>query len=370
MAKKILYCASTASHILNFHLPYLRAFHETGYEVWVAAERRAPVPYADHVVALPMRKKLLSFGNLKAVLEARSLIREQGFDMVSTHTELASAAVRAAILLLRKRPKVVCTMHGYLFRESDGLKKWVYLIPEKLCARVTDVLMVMNHEDYEIARRHRLYRDRLCRIDGMGIDLSKFHPAAPEERASSRAELEIGEDDFVYVYAAEFSRRKNQAFLIRAFAGFCRQNPRMKLLLAGDGALLGECKALARGLHADGQILFPGYVENMRGLYAACDVCVSSSRIEGLPFNVMEAMACGLPVVASDIKGHRELTQEGKSGLLFRSAAELESRMKELQRDGDLRKSLREAGISQVKRFALPVVFPEVMERYRRVLQK
>lgn len=366
--RKILYCASTVSHILNFHLPYLKSFHEQGFEIWVAADTQVSVPYADHVVALPIHKKFLSFGNLKAILEIRSLIRQQKFDVVSTHTELVSAIVRAGILLLRKRPRVVCTVHGYLFHETDGLKKWIYLLPEKLCAHVTDILMVMNHEDYEIARRHRLYRDRLYYIDGMGIDLTKFGPATLEERAFARKKLNIGEDDFVSVYAAEFSRRKDQAFLIRTFAGICRKDSRMKLLLAGNGSLLEECRALVKELDVADRIFFLGQVADIRQLYAACDVCVSVSRIEGLPFNVMEAMACGLPVVASDIKGHRELLEEGKFGLLFRDPAELSRSLERLLQDPELRGSLRDAGLGRVGKFALPSVFPEIMEWYDQVL--
>lgn len=366
--RKILYCASTVSHILNFHLPYLQSFHEQGFEIWVAADTQASVPYADRVIALPIQKKFLSFGNLKAILKVRRLIRQQKFDVVSTHTELGSAIVRAGILLIRNRPRVVCTVHGYLFHEVDGLNKWIYLLPEKLCARVTDILIVMNHEDYEIARKHRLYKDKLYYIDGMGIDLTKFWPATPEERTSARKDLDIGEDDFVFVYAAEFSNRKNQAFLIRSFAGISQESPHVKLLLAGTGALLEECKALVHTLGWEDHIYFPGYVKDMRQLYAASDACVSVSRIEGLPFNLMEAMACGLPVVASDIKGHRELTRNGESGLLFRNAAELEDRMKRVWQENELRKTLREKGLQQVKKFALSTVFPDVMERYREVL--
>ena len=89
----------------------------------------------------------------------------------------------------------------------------------------------------------------------------------------------------------------------------------MKLLLAGTGALEEECKALVKSLHMETQIQFLGYVDRMGELYPLCDVSVTSSRIEGLPFNVMESMACGLPVVASDIKGHRELVLPGKTGI-------------------------------------------------------
>lgn len=317
--KKILFAASTISHIRNFHLPYLQEFHNRGYEVWVAANSSESVPYADHVVALPLAKSLLSFQNIKAIFLARRLLKEQKFDIISTHTTLASAVVRAAILMVHKKPKVFCTIHGYLFHENDGLKKWIYLLPEKICARVTNVLMVMNHEDYDIAERHQLYKEKLAYINGMGIDLEKFKPATQEERSSIRKRMGTPEDDFLFVYAAEFSKRKNQAFLIRSFAEVCQEYPKLKLLLAGKGALLEECKELVRQLHKEDQICFLGYVSDMRELYVACDVCVSTSLIEGLPFNILEAMACGLPVIASDIKGHRELMKEGKTGLLYKN---------------------------------------------------
>lgn len=360
MTGKILYCASTVSHLLNFHLPYLRAFHEMGYEVWAAADKEEPVPYADHVVALPLRKKITSAENILGVFAVRKLIKEQKFDLVSTHTMLASAVVRAAILLLRKKPKVVCTVHGYLFHEDDGLRKWIYLLPEKLCARVTNVLMVMNREDYGIAKRHKLYRDRLVSIDGMGIDLTKFCPVTPDERFSAREKLGIEKENFVFVYAAEFSKRKNQAFLIRAFAEISRENPEMKLLLAGTGALLEECRVLAGSLGAEDHIRFPGYVKDMRELYAACDACVSVSRIEGLPFNLMEAMACGLPVVASDIKGHRELAgkgvtlfPQGDSDALGRGMLAVFSHPEDFREKPDL------------SRFGIETVLPQILGVYR-----
>ncbi len=367
MAGKILYCASTVSHLMNFHLPYLRAFHEMGFEIWAAADRETPVPYADHVVALPLRKKITSPENIRAIFAARKLLKEQKFDLVSTHTMLASVIVRAAALLLLKRPKIFCTVHGYLFHETDGLSKWVYLLPEKLCARVTDVLMVMNREDYEIAQRHKLYRNQLISIAGMGIDLTKFQPITEEERSSAREELGLGNDAVVFVYAAEFSRRKNQALLIRSFAEISRGRTDLTLLLAGTGALLEECKALAHSLGAEDRIRFPGYVTNMRQLYSACDACVSTSRIEGLPFNIMEAMACGLPIIASDIKGHRELL-EGETGLLFHDGEELKAQLQRLAQDASLRASLRSRGLRAVERYGLSEVFPTVMKCYEPLL--
>lgn len=320
--RKILYCASTLSHIRNFHLPYLKAFHDQGYEVWVAANEEDSIPYADHVVALPFAKSLISLQNIKAIFLAKKILKEQHFEFISTHTALASAVVRAAVLLLRKRPKVFCTVHGYLFNENDGIKKWIYLLPEKICAHVTDVLMVMNQEDYEIAQKHHLYKKHLHFIHGIGFESSQFQPVSLEKKLQGRKKLGFHDRDFLLVYAAEFSRRKNQEVLIRAFAKAVPEAPNAHLLLAGTGALLEQCINMVKELHMEDRIHFLGYVQNMEDLYPICDVAVSSSKTEGLPFNVMEAMACGLPVLISDIKGHRDLVENQKE-FLFHTEQEL-----------------------------------------------
>ena len=347
-------------------MPYLEEFHKQGYEVWVAANKSESIPFADHVVSLPFCKKLISFQNVKAILAAKKLIKKNDFEIVSTHTTLASAVVRAAIILLHKKPKVFCTVHGYLFNENDGIKKWIYLLPEKICASVTNVLMVMNHEDYDIAEKHKLYKDKLHYINGMGIDLSKFTPVSREERLELRKCHGYSDNDFLFVYAAEFSKRKNQSLLIHAFANTCGQMPKAKLLLAGDGALLEDCKSLVKKLNAEEKIQFLGYVENMQELYSICDVCVTTSRIEGLPFNVMEAMACGLPVIASDIKGHRELVENGKTGLLFESENQvaLEEKFVELYSDIKKQFDFEQTIAKDINKFEINIVFQQIIKIY------
>lgn len=365
--RKILYCASTLSHIRNFHLPYLKAFHNLGYEVWVLANEEGAIPYADHVVALPFAKSLLSLQNVKAIFLARTLLKEERFEFVSTHTALASAVVRAAISLLRNRPKVFCTVHGYLFNENDGLKKWVYLLPEKICAHVTDILMVMNQEDYEIAQKHKLSRNKPILTHGMGIDLEKFPLITLEKRESARSKFGFSPDDFLFIYAAEFSKRKNQIFLIRVFSEACREHPNMKLILAGNGALLKECKDLAEQLHVEKQIVFPGHVKPIQGLYATCDAGISSSQIEGLPFNIMEMMSCGLPVIASNIKGHRELIKEGETGWLYHSgdSAALREKIIYLYMHTQAAKEVGRRGRKLLKSYELEAVFEEIITYYK-----
>lgn len=261
---------------------------------------------------VPFHKKMFSPSNVRAIFQLRKLLAEERFTCISAHTTLAGAVVRAAVLLLPKkqRPKVFYVCHGYLFGENDGLKKWLYLLPEKLCAPVTDVLMVMNREDEAIAKRRRLSGGRLVFLHGMGLDTKKLPPVTLDEREQGRQELGFSPDDTLFVYAAEFSKRKNQAQLLRAFSQAAKKQPRIRLLLAGDGVCLEECKSLAKELQLGETVRFLGYVKEIGRLYRLCDAAVSSSRMEGLPFNIMEAMACDLPVVASRIKGHTDLLGE------------------------------------------------------------
>jgi glycosyltransferase EpsD len=321
---KILFCASTASHICNFHLPYIKALNDKNYEVWTASASDESIPYAKRSVAFPFRKNLLSFYNIIAVFKLRKFLKHQQFDKISTHTALASAIIRLAVLLLPKkeRPQIYYIAHGFLFSKKDELKKWIYLLPEKICAPVTNVLMVMNQEDLELAKRYRLYKEQLHFINGIGFDFDRFKPLSSEERENGRRAMGFTSTDFLFIYAAEFSKRKNQQLLIQAFAKVADQIPQAHLLLAGNGALLEHCKTLVKKLHMEKRIHFLGYVQQMQELYPLCDTAVSTSKVEGIPFNVLEAMSCGLPVLLSNIKGHQDLV-ENEAEFLFDTEQEL-----------------------------------------------
>ena len=368
MKKKVLFCASTASHILNFHLPYLKAFQEKGFEVWVAASNMREIPFTDHTVEIPLQKSMLSFSNIKAVFMARRLLKAQEFYIVSLHTALAAAVIRAAVLLLRNRPKVVNTVHGYLFGEAGGAKKWAYLLPEKLCARVTDATMVMNKEDLRLAEKYRLAGKKLFMIRGMGIKLGKYHSLPEKEKLRQKKEHGYTGTEVLAVYAAEFSSRKNQELLLRAFAQAAPACPRLRLILAGTGAKWETCRQLARELGLAEKVLFPGYIDRMEDWYPICDIAVSSSRSEGLPFNIMEAMACSLPVAASRVKGHVDLVEDGVNGLLFDSCEGLSACLKKLYQEEGMRKALGKAGHGKIRKYTLDEVFPEIMGIYGAVL--
>ena len=104
---------------------------------------------------MPFCKSITSPENVKNIFRLYHFFKQEKFTAINVHTTLAAAVVRAAVLLLpqKDRPKIFYTCHGYLFREKDGWRKWKYLLPEKICAYVTNVLLVMNQEDKRLAEK-------------------------------------------------------------------------------------------------------------------------------------------------------------------------------------------------------------------------
>ena len=364
---KVLFTASTYSHIAQFHLPYLRHFQERGWTVHAACGGTPePLAWADEVIHLPLKKSMGAPENFQAAALLRRRIAAEGYDFISTHTSLAAFFTRLAVKGLRRRPAVANMVHGYLYDEqTPALRRAVLEAAERLTAPQTDLLLTMTQWDYREAERHRLGRE-VVHIPGIGVDFSRLD-GEQENPQALRAAHGIPEDAFVLVYAAEFSKRKSQSVLIRAMA---RLPETAVLVLAGDGALRDECMALARELEVADRVVFPGRIQDMASWYALADASVSSSRSEGLPFNVMEAMYMGLPVAASRVKGHVDLLVEGETGLLF-PYGDWESCADQVERlmvSPELRQKLAETARASVEQYSLERVRPVVLAQYGTLL--
>lgn len=316
MSNKILFTASTYSHIHHFHRPYLKHFQEQGYEVHVACSGKPqdePMEI-NKVITLPFEKSMWSLSNFEAARLLRRRIQQENYALIVTHTSLAAFFTRLAVLGLKNRPVLINMVHGYLFDDdTPALKRRILLTAEQLTAPVTDLLLTMNEWDFDTALQYRLGK-QIKRIPGVGVDFSRIKQYTPATRRKLREKMGIPDDSFVLLYAAEFSQRKSQEVLIRAMK---KLPDNVLLILAGNGAQLDECRALAEELGLSDRISFPGYLENIGAWYPLADAAVSASRSEGLPFNIMESMYAGLPVVASMAKGHTDLIADGETGLLY-----------------------------------------------------
>lgn len=364
--KKLLMTASVWQHIRSFHLPYLREFRRLGWETHVGCRGiPADAPYIDRPIELPFEKRMSSRKNFGAARILRDKIASEGYDLIITHTSLAAFFTRLAVRGFDSiRTINVC--HGYLFDDNTAApRRGVLLGAERFAAPQTDLLLTMNAWDCRAARKYRLAK-KIELIPGMGVDFSKLDKAAAPDGAALRRRYGIAGGAFVLLCAAEFSERKSQRVLIEAMPLLPE---RAVLALCGDGALLAECRALADKLGVGARVLFPGRAADMAPWYRMADAAVSASRSEGLPFNVMEAMHAGVPVAASAVKGHTDLIEDGKTGLLYPygDAAACAAQLRILMGDETLRGNLRGNARSSVERYRLDTVLPEVMGRYLNV---
>lgn len=362
--KKLLMTASVYAHIRNFHLPYLREFQCLGWETHVGcAGIPDEAPYINQAIELPFRKKILSPSNFQAAHILRRLIRTEQYDLIITHTSLAAFFTRIACKGMKRRPKIVNVMHGYLFDDDTPFfKRQMLLNAERLTAPETDLLLVMNKWDYELAKKHHLGK-RIEKAPGMGVDFSKLDLSTREEGRQLRKELGISSSAFVMIYPAEFSERKSQHILIDVMTNLPEE---VVLLLPGNGDLLDDCKKKAKDCGLDRRVVFPGQISNMGVWYRAADLAVTASRSEGLPFNVMEAMYMGLPIVASAVKGHTDLIENGVTGFLYPygDAGQCATCIKQIIEDGELRDTLSRNAVDASSKYAQNIVLPDVMERY------
>ena len=364
--KKLLMTASTYSHIRNFHLPYLQEFQRLGWETHVGCpDIPADAPYIDRAIDLPFEKRMSAPANCRAAKLLREQIRAEQYDLVITHTSLAAFFTRLAMKGMKTRPRTVYVCHGYLFDDDTPVvKRGLLLSAEKLTASETDLLLTMNEWDFEEAKKYRLGK-QIEKIPGIGVDFSRLESATPEDGAALRVELGIPADAFVLIYPAEFSARKSQHVIIEAMA-MLPEN--VVLVLPGSGALLEDCKELAQKLKLGSRVLFPGFISDMAPWYCMANVAVTASRSEGLPFNVMEAMYCGLPGAASAVKGHTDLIADGVTGLLYPygDVKALAACVRRLMEDAALRASLTEKAAAAVAPYRLEQVFPVLLRWYER----
>lgn len=317
---KVLFVAAVESHILNFHLPFIREFVKKGYRVHVATRlgNRTGEFDGTGVVLHPVGFDRSPFSprTVVALWQLVALMREHRFDLVHVHTPVGAFLGRLAALLTGTGP-VLYTAHGFHFFQGAGaVNRLMYYQAEKTAARWTDGLITMNREDYGAARAFPVRRKgAVYRVNGVGLPVDKYS-CDGGRRAAARERLGFGEDEVVLLLAAEFIERKNHEQALLSLRAVLREKRGVHLLLAGDGQMEGALRARAESLGIKEQVRFLGFRKDLPDVLCASDVFVLTSKHEGLPRCIMEAMAAGKPVVATDVRGSRDLVRDGVNGFL------------------------------------------------------
>ena len=186
-------------------------------------------------------------------------------------------------------------------------------------------------------------------------------------RHEIREELGYTDKDFIIIYVAEFIERKNHTFLVENISSLREKNPDLKFIFVGKGQLVERIRSLTITQEIEKIIWFSGYRNDVEKLCGISDIYLSSSRQEGLPISVVEAMACGIPVVASNIRGHRDVVQHGRNGFLFElnSPDDMVRYILELYQNKELCKKIKENNVVDARKFSVSVAVEKMAQIYK-----
>ena len=359
--------------------PQLRAFGEAGYEV---IGMSAPGPYVAELEAsgishVPLRHATRAAApgrDLLALAELRRCFRQLKPDVVHTHNPkpgiYGRLAARAAGV-----PAVVNTVHGLYAQPQDPWRRRAVVYGlERLAATCSQAELVQNPEDVDTLVRIGIPRDKLTLL-GNGVDLDRFDPDRVDRSAVARARQEIGAGpgDVVCGAVGRLVWEKGYRELLAAAVAVRERFPRARFAVIGPGDP-GKTDALStsdiESARAAG-VVFLGLRRDVEVLYRAMDVYVLASYREGFPRSAMEAAAMGLPIVATDIRGCRQVVERGVTGLLVppRDPAALARALCELVADPGRRASMGAAARSRALReFDQRRVIDITLATYERLL--
>lgn len=278
--------------------------------------------------------------NFFAYKEIKKLINQNSFKLIHCHTPVAAMLVRLAAKKARKHgTKVIYTAHGFHFFKGAPIKNWILFYPiERWLARYTDVLITINKEDYNRAKKS-FKAGSVEYIPGVGIDTKKFSEVVVD-KLSKRKELSIPDTAFLVLSVGELNKNKNHETVIKAIAKL--NNPNIYYAICGQGVLESYLKNLIKQLALEKQVKLLGYRRDTAEISKVTDVFAFPSFREGLSVALMEAMALGLPVVCSKIRGNVDLIEDGKGGYLVQPSDDEEfiNALDKLVQDNALRENM------------------------------
>lgn len=355
-------------HILKFHVPYLEWFKKMGWETWVAAgndsgSANMEIPHCDHYVEIPFSRNPFSLDNIEAYKKIKHLIDSEEFDLIHSHTPIAGVLTRlAARNRDREKARSVYTAHGFHFYKGAPLKNWILWYPiEKIMASYTDLLFTINQEDYD--RADRKFACRVAYVPGVGFNGDKI--AEEVDKSAIRKRIGVPEDAYVIVNVGDLAPGKNQGVLIEALSLFGGD---VHLVICGEGPERQNLEALSKAASVSDRVHLLGFREDIGAMLSISDLFCFPSQREGLPVSVLEAMAAGLPVVASDIRGIvPDLIEDGENGIVLEEGApeEIGSAVNRIREDQEYRDMLTREARKRVSRFELSNVLVEMNEQYR-----
>ncbi|MBO5136228.1 MAG: glycosyltransferase family 4 protein [Clostridia bacterium] len=363
---KILY-VTTVGTTMNFFRAFIRRLLDEGNEVHIATNQNISMVsdcyenWGCKIYPLSCVRSPLNIGNIEAIKQIKKIVEENSYDIVHCHTPIAAMCTRIACIKTRKKgTKVFYTAHGFHFYKGAPFKNWMMYYPvEKLCARLTDVLITINKEDYNFARK-KIKAKLISYVPGVGIDVDKFKNISIDVKAKKK-EMNIPENKKLLLSVGELDIFKNHETVIRAI----KDMDNVYYLVAGEGNLHQYLDGIIKELDLGDRVRLLGYRKDILELCAIADIFVFPSTREGLPVSLMEAMASSLPCVVTKIRGNTDLIDES-GGTFFepRNVADCKKAIEKVLSKNLI--SMGEYNANKVCSFGNQAVFCEMQSLYEK----
>jgi len=356
---KILYVTTISNTVNTFLIPHIKTLLDERHQVDVAFNVEQEVKPEIYqlgckVYELEFNRFPLSRDNFSAYKRFKKIIISEGYDLVHTHTPVASVIVRLVCRNLNN-VRVFYTAHGFHFFKGAPLINWLVYYPvEKWLARYTDTLITINQEDYARAK-NKFKSKRVEYIPGVGLDIERFRNTVVDKRAK-RQEIGVPQDSFVILSVGELNRNKNHEVIIKAISKI--NNPKIHYVICGKGPRETYLKNILTEFGVGENVHLLGFRKDIPEIYKISDVFAFPSLREGLGMAALEAMACGLPLVTSNIHGIVDYSIDNKTGFSCNPKEQngFIKALEKLTKSEELCKSYAKFNIDAVQKYELSIV--------------
>lgn len=332
---------------------------------------------ATHVTDLV--RPIAPLHDLRALWRLYRTFRAWRPDIVHTHMAKAGTLGRLAAILYNRtrgkgrRARLIHTYHGHVFEGYFGSPSTrVFLFIERWLARRTDALVAISPQvRRDLLETYAVARESQVHLVPLGFNLARFLSIGDADRTRARRELGVPADAVVVATVGRLTAIKQHGLFLEMASVLAKRSPGFVFVIAGDGELRGELEARAESLGIKPFVRFLGWRGDLESIYGATDVFVLTSRNEGTPVALIEAMASAVASVSTDVGGVRDVITSPAVGALvpFGDVAALADRVMEFAESRPRRVQVGEAAREAVRtRFDVGRLVADVERLYRHLL--
>ena len=323
--KKALLLAPMGSVHRRFNLANIAALQGLGYKVELAANfanDEGPEAHNQQYVSECKEKGIITHSIplerhsltriLKCLPQVKQLLKEGQYDIVHAHTETGGLILRLA-KGMKSNSSFFYTPHGMSFWKGSSLKSQVIYRPlERWICTSMDMNLGMNQEEVDVLRKWN--SKTAAYVHGIGLNLNRFQKEG-RARNDVRAELGVKDEEMLILSVGELDDNKNHVVVIKALTSLEHDN--FKFVVCGVGPNKDMLTKMAAEAGLSDKVIITGYRSDIPDILHAADLFVFPSFHEGMPVAALEAMACGLPLICSKIRGNVDIVKNGENGFLF-----------------------------------------------------